>query len=112
MSRFSMDNLEKALHKLPTQLHNLKEAAAYTINPNRRHDEKWEMAIDQIRTEIAESHRFTSFAPERSNNLIAPPYICGHDYFYAVSELLESAKESVFIMVNSPQYDVEIKLTV
>lgn len=35
MSKFNLDRMSKALHKLPNQLHNIKEAIAYTVNPNR-----------------------------------------------------------------------------
>ncbi|MCJ1309567.1 hypothetical protein MMC25_003227 [Agyrium rufum] len=75
-------------HKLG-KFHNL-------INPNHRHDEAHEKATDEKRTKIAESHRFESFAPERSNNKIKW-YIDGRDYFWAVSVALERAKESIYI---------------
>jgi phospholipase D1/2 len=66
------------------------------------------------------SHRFQSFAGERTQNFIKwcvvvfsdsladdplsakhPRHIDGHDYFYALSELLESARESIFIFVRT-----------
>ncbi|KAG8990617.1 hypothetical protein FRB93_003164 [Tulasnella sp. JGI-2019a] len=65
-------------------------------NPNHRHDEPDEIEVDNIREALAESHRFRSFAPERPNNTVKW-FIDGHDYFYAVSELIDSARENIFI---------------
>jgi len=80
-----------------------------------RHDTPEEKLHDDIRKKINASHRFESFAGEREQNCvkwyvllrrpIAPSYpqlsrhIDGHDYFYALSEMLESARECIFIMV-------------
>ncbi|KAK0985521.1 hypothetical protein LTR91_005905 [Friedmanniomyces endolithicus] len=66
------------------------------VNPNHRHDEEHEQATDAKRTEIAEGHRFQSFAPERDGNRIKW-YIDGRDYFHAVSVALERAKETIYI---------------
>lgn len=66
------------------------------INPNHRHDEAHEKATDEKRTQIAESHRFESFAPERDGNKIKW-YVDGRDYFWAVSIALERAKETIYI---------------
>ncbi|KAI9816311.1 MAG: hypothetical protein M1827_001913 [Pycnora praestabilis] len=66
------------------------------INPNHRHDEEHEKITDQKRTNIAESHRFQSFAPERPGNNIKW-YVDGRDYFWAVSVALERAKETIYI---------------
>ncbi|KAF7980984.1 hypothetical protein HWV62_35794 [Athelia sp. TMB] len=62
-----------------------------------RHDEPEEKLRDQIRQEINHSHRFDSFADERDNNFVKW-HIDGHDYMYALSEMLDSAKESIFIL--------------
>lgn len=67
------------------------------INPNHRHDEKHEKETDEKRSNIAESHRFQSFAPEREGNKIKW-YIDGRDYFWALSVALERAKETIYIM--------------
>lgn len=66
-----------------------------------------------------EGHRFQSFADEREGNFVkwyafAPilwepvahcrsfhRHIDGHDYMWAVSELLENAKECIFILASS-----------
>ena len=40
------------------------------LNPNRRHDDPEEKRMDMIRAEINASHRFHSFAGERSHNFV------------------------------------------
>ena len=78
-----------------------------------RHDEPEEQEQDRIREEIKASHRFHSFAGERTENIakwcvrdcssailfIWCRHIDGHDYMWAVSEMLLSAKEAIFILV-------------
>lgn len=69
---------------------------------------------DHIRDEINSSHRFNSFADQRYENFVKWYFVAcfvnelkltltrhvdGHDYMYAVSEMLESAKEAIFILV-------------
>ncbi|KAF8811342.1 phospholipase D [Phlegmacium glaucopus] len=66
------------------------------FNPNRRHDDPEEQAQDEIRHQIRQGHRFTSFAGERSGNTVKW-HIDGHDYMWAVSEMIDSAKEFIFI---------------
>ncbi|KXN92484.1 Phospholipase D1 [Leucoagaricus sp. SymC.cos] len=66
-------------------------------NPNRRHDEPEEQEQDRILAEIRASHRFDSFAGRRSENTVKW-HIDGHDYMWALSEMLESAKEVIFIL--------------
>ncbi|KAH8927543.1 phospholipase D/nuclease [Atractiella rhizophila] len=82
---------------LPENLERLHTQVVTTLNPNHRHDEEYEKEQDRIRTEIAESHRFTSFAPVRQGNNVKW-YIDGHDYFWALSEMLDSARECIFIL--------------
>ncbi|KAH7128706.1 hypothetical protein B0J11DRAFT_525551 [Dendryphion nanum] len=69
---------------------------ANLFNSNHRHDEEHEQKTDEKRSKICGSHRFESFAPERDNNLVKW-YIDGRDYFWAVSEALEQAKETIYI---------------
>ncbi|GAB1215605.1 hypothetical protein ATERTT37_004796 [Aspergillus terreus] len=66
------------------------------VNPNHRHDEEHEQATDRKRTEIAESHRFQSFAPIREGNKVKW-YVDALDYLWAVSIALEQAKEVIYI---------------
>lgn len=66
------------------------------VNPNHRHDEEHEQITDRKRTAIGESHRFESFAPERTGNNIKW-YVDGRDYFWAVSVAMERAKETIYI---------------
>ncbi|KIM73758.1 hypothetical protein PILCRDRAFT_99252 [Piloderma croceum F 1598] len=67
------------------------------VNPNRRHDEPEEIMDDKIREEINNSHRFNSFADRRFQNFVKW-HVDGHDYMYAVSEMLQSAKHAIFIL--------------
>ncbi|KDN33847.1 hypothetical protein RSAG8_13066, partial [Rhizoctonia solani AG-8 WAC10335] len=67
------------------------------LNPNHRHDDPEEKEHDRIREEIRQSHRFQSFADVRENNTVKW-HIDGHDYFWALSEILDSAKECIFIL--------------
>jgi len=66
------------------------------FNANHRHDEEHEKETDDKRLKIAESHRFNSFAPERDGNLVKW-YVDGRDYFWAVAEALEQAKETIYL---------------
>ncbi|CAE6399900.1 unnamed protein product [Rhizoctonia solani] len=67
------------------------------FNPNHRHDDPEEQEHDRIREEIRQSHRFTSYADIRENNTVKW-HIDGHDYFWALSEIIDSAKECIFIL--------------
>ncbi|KAJ2931072.1 hypothetical protein H1R20_g6021, partial [Candolleomyces eurysporus] len=62
-----------------------------------RHDEPHEQAMDEQREEIRAGHRFRSFAPERSGNT-AKWHVDGHDFMWALSEMLDNAKEAIFIL--------------
>ncbi len=82
------------------------------VNPDRRHDDPEEVKADEIRQAIRDEHRFTSFAEERANNfvkwyafmvsidvdLICPRHVDGHDYMWALSEMIDRAKEAIFIL--------------
>ncbi|KIY68459.1 phospholipase D/nuclease [Cylindrobasidium torrendii FP15055 ss-10] len=74
-----------------------KEQIAGLVNSDHRHDDPEEIKADEIRQAINDSHRFQSFADERENNVVKW-HIDGHDYMWALSELLESAKEAIFIL--------------
>lgn len=69
---------------------------ASQFNPQHRHDEAHEQATDRKRADVGSKHRFTSYFPERDGNLIKW-YVDGRDYFWAVSEALEKAKEVIYI---------------
>ncbi|GES64044.1 phospholipase PldA [Aspergillus terreus] len=93
-------------HFKDTKLEDVKEGAHHfkhkvgkffnIVNPNHRHDEEHEQATDRKRTEIAESHRFQSFAPIREGNKVKW-YVDALDYLWAVSIALEQAKEVIYI---------------
>lgn len=87
------------------------------LHPIGRHDNPEEKINDEIRAEINASHRFQSFAAERSDNFVKwyvamssafeidlidvfSRHIDGHDYMWAVSEIIDSAKEAIFILVS------------
>ncbi|TFK21685.1 phospholipase D [Coprinopsis marcescibilis] len=74
-----------------------RQEAIGLFNPNRRHDEPHEKEQDELREEIRRGHRFTSFAPERSNNTVKW-HVDGLDYMWAVSEMIDNASEAIFIM--------------
>ncbi|KAI7776771.1 phospholipase d p1 [Diaporthe eres] len=128
------DKIKHPFHELKeklegTHLHNLKVGLTHKkhqigkfanlFNPQHRHDEEHEKACDEKRTKICESHRFKSFFPERDGNMIKW-YVDGRDYFWAVSEALEKAKEVIYIedwwlspelfMRRPPYYNQEFRL--
>ncbi|KAI0482500.1 phospholipase D/nuclease [Xylariaceae sp. FL0804] len=69
---------------------------ANLFNPQHRHDEEHEKATDEKRANIRRQHRFESYFPERDGNLIKW-YVDGRNYFWAVSQALEQAKETIYI---------------
>ncbi|KAF8884660.1 hypothetical protein BD779DRAFT_1536317 [Infundibulicybe gibba] len=87
----------KSLSKVPQIVRNARAELIGTWNPNRRHDEPHEIAEDELRAEINAGHRFTSFAEERTKNSVKW-HIDGHDYMWALSEMLDNAKEAIFIL--------------
>lgn len=83
-----------------------------------RHDDPQEKQDDQVRAEIRASHRFDSFAGQRSQcsvkwcansserrrfllTVARHRHVDGHDYMYALSEILDNAKECIFILVRT-----------
>ncbi|KAF9810816.1 hypothetical protein IEO21_06796 [Rhodonia placenta] len=78
-------------------LYHTEETVLGVLRPNRRHDTPEEKEADTIRAEINASHRFDSFAAERSQNFVKW-HIDGHDYMYALSEMLDKAREAIFIL--------------
>ncbi|KAJ5722756.1 Phospholipase D/Transphosphatidylase [Penicillium malachiteum] len=110
MQRFK-EKLEHGIEHLEESFkeHNLEEVKASAVhlkhkvgkfynivNPNHRHDEAHEQATDLKRSDIANSHRYHSFAPIRENNRLKW-YVDGLDYLWAVSEALEKATETIYI---------------
>jgi len=88
-----------SLHDVKVALHHKKHGLgkyANIFNPGHRHDEEHEKLCDEKRSNIADQHRFKSFFPQRDGNLIKW-YVDGRDYFWAVSEALERAKETIYI---------------
>ncbi|KAJ5577457.1 uncharacterized protein N7459_006421 [Penicillium hispanicum] len=99
-----IDHLEDSFRD--SSLHDTKAKAVHLkhkvgkffniINPNHRHDEAHEQATDRKRSDIAESHRFQSFAPIHDGNRVKW-YVDALDYLWAVSEALEKATETIYI---------------
>ena len=116
------------LDHLSSDLSRLKTAVTTTLNPNHRHDEKWEQEVDAKMEALRDSHRFRSFSGERDGNIVKW-HVDGHgafslsfvqenkgreirdptmigteeltggiDYFWAFSEIIDSAKESIMIL--------------
>ncbi|OAX38224.1 phospholipase D/nuclease [Rhizopogon vinicolor AM-OR11-026] len=83
--------------RLPEGIERTRDQIIGLVNPDRRHDNPEERLDDEIRTQINDSHRFQSFADQREDNCIKW-HIDGHDYMYALSEMLDSAKECIFIL--------------
>ncbi|KAJ8091600.1 hypothetical protein PM082_020830 [Marasmius tenuissimus] len=90
-------DIAKLAEKLPQGIKHARDEAIGRWNPNRRHDEAHEIEADNIRKEINEGHRFHSFAGQRTDNFVKW-HIDGHDYMWAVSEMLDNAKECIFIL--------------
>ncbi|KAJ5786995.1 hypothetical protein N7457_001985 [Penicillium paradoxum] len=86
----------KDTHIEATHLKNKVGKFFNIINPNHRHDEEHEQATDRKRSEIADSHRFKSFAPIHDGNRVKW-YVDAMDYMWAVSEALEKATETIYI---------------
>ncbi|KAF3186822.1 hypothetical protein TWF225_004449 [Orbilia oligospora] len=94
-----LEKIHQKLHHAKVELVHFKHSIGKLgniVNPNHRHDEEHEQEVDRKRSEIAESHRFESFAPIREGHL-AKFYIDGRDYFWALATALESAKEVIYI---------------
>ncbi|OCF61802.1 phospholipase D [Kwoniella mangroviensis CBS 10435] len=89
--------LRSKVDHLQSDLSRLGIAISTTLNPNHRHDEAWEQEVDAKIEAIRDQHRFRSFSDIRSGN-IAKYAIDGHDYFWAVSEIIDSAKECIMIL--------------
>ncbi|KAJ7758051.1 hypothetical protein B0H16DRAFT_1885472 [Mycena metata] len=88
--------LEGLVEKLPEGYQHTRDEIIGLINPNRRHDDPEEKRQDEIRAEINAGHRFDSFAAERSENFVKW-HIDGHDYMWALSEMIDNAREVIFI---------------
>ncbi|KAF7332538.1 Phospholipase [Mycena kentingensis (nom. inval.)] len=90
-------NIADLAGKLPELGHHVRDQAIGIFDSDRRHDDPEEKARDEIRAQINASHRFESFADERSGGNTVKWHIDGHDYMWALSEFLDSAKEVIFI---------------
>lgn len=71
-------------NELRANLERLSINVQSTINPDHRHDEKWEQELDAQREAVCASHRMRSFAPERTGNHVKW-YSDGCDSFWALS---------------------------
>ncbi|TFK51187.1 phospholipase D/nuclease [Heliocybe sulcata] len=92
-----MSFLHKIAGKTVEGIEHAKLSIEGIVNPDRRHDDPEEKMHDEIRAQIMAGHRFQSFADERAENFVKW-HIDGHDYMYALSEMLDSAKECIFIL--------------
>ncbi|KAJ6632257.1 phospholipase D/nuclease [Mycena sp. CBHHK59/15] len=92
-----MSFFKSLIEKIPEGYQHTRDEVIGILNPNRRHDDPDEKRQDEIRAEINASHRFDSFAAERGADNFVKWHIDGHDYMWALSEMLDSAKEVIFI---------------
>ncbi|CAG7850914.1 Phospholipase D1 Short=PLD 1; AltName: Full=Choline phosphatase 1; AltName: Full=Meiosis-specific sporulation-specific protein 14; AltName: Full=Phosphatidylcholine-hydrolyzing phospholipase D1 [Serendipita indica DSM 11827] len=67
------------------------------FDSDHRHDDPEEKARDEARARILEGHRFKSFAQERDGN-ICKWHVDGHDFMWALAEIIDSAKEHICIL--------------
>ncbi|EPQ31651.1 uncharacterized protein PFL1_00984 [Pseudozyma flocculosa PF-1] len=82
---------------LKQSMSRLGVSVATAWNPDHRHDEEHEKEQDRIRQEIRDLHRFNSYANVREDNNVGW-YSDGLDYFWALSEAIERAEDSIFIL--------------
>ncbi|PLW11253.1 hypothetical protein PCANC_20318 [Puccinia coronata f. sp. avenae] len=95
MDKF-LDRFQHPSAEVSDKLERLGEGIKKLFHPNSRHDDPEEKRHDEKLEEIRARHRFQSFAKEREGNHVKW-YVDAHDYFYAASELLESAQSCIFI---------------
>lgn len=91
------DRARTLVDRVPEGIQRTEDTIIGILNPNRRHETPDAKRHDEIRAEINAGHRFGSFANERAQNAVKW-HIDGHDYFYALSEMLDSARECIFIL--------------
>jgi phospholipase D1/2 len=91
------DKARSLIDRVPEGIKRTEDTIDGILHPNRRHESLDAKKHDEIRAEINAGHRFGSFANERAQNAVIW-HIDGHDYFYALSEMLESARECIFIL--------------
>ncbi|WVQ75129.1 hypothetical protein IAR50_004738 [Cryptococcus sp. DSM 104548] len=96
-SKNPLHKIRNKVDSLASNVSRLGIAVSTTWNPNHRHDEEWEKEVDAKMEAIRDSHRFRSFAGERNDNLVKW-HVDGHDYFWALSEAIDGAKESIMIL--------------
>ncbi|KAH9058083.1 phospholipase D/nuclease [Lactarius vividus] len=89
--------LAESIDRVPEGIQRTEDTIVGLLKPNRRHETPDGKIHDEIRAEINAGHRFGSFANERAQNAVKW-HIDGHDYFYALSEMLDSARECIFIL--------------
>ena len=75
---------------------NERAADGVKFNRNHRHDEEHEKENDEKRAKICEQNRFGAFFPVTEKNDVKW-FVDGRDYFHAVSEILENARETIYI---------------
>ncbi|KAI9633008.1 uncharacterized protein MKK02DRAFT_40389 [Dioszegia hungarica] len=97
VSSHPLSHLRSKVDKLSSGLSRLGVAVSTTINPNHRHDEEWEKEVDAKMEAIRDGHRFRSFSGEREGNCVKW-HVDGHDYFWALSEVIDQAEESIMIL--------------
>ncbi|KAK0566182.1 hypothetical protein OC844_000851 [Tilletia horrida] len=93
------DTLKKHLDPevLAASMSRLATTVKTTFDSDHRHDDADEKERDAKMQAICDSHRFRSFSNTHEGNAVKW-YSCGHDYFWALSEILDNARSSIFIL--------------
>ncbi|KIJ62481.1 hypothetical protein HYDPIDRAFT_30440 [Hydnomerulius pinastri MD-312] len=91
------ERLPEGIERARDQIIGAQFSSCSILDPDRRHDTPEEKLNDEIRAQINASHRFESFAGQRGENAVKW-HIDGHDYMWALSEMLDSAKDVIFIL--------------
>ena len=76
--------LRSKFDHLASDMSRLGVAVTTTLNPNHRHDEAWEQAVDAKLQAIRDAHRFRSFAGERDGNIVKW-HVDGHGQYRLAS---------------------------
>ncbi|KAF9652544.1 phospholipase D [Thelephora ganbajun] len=92
-----IEEIASTVDRLPEGIQRAQATIEGLVNPDRRHNGEREKEDDRVREEIKASHRFRSFANERAENAVKW-HVDGHDYLWALSEVLDNAREVIFIM--------------
>ncbi|KAJ1921211.1 hypothetical protein H4219_000810 [Mycoemilia scoparia] len=102
-SQFKMTYKKKKLTGHPLHSYRITLSTANRVvqlrSDSERSIKEWKRSIEMMTasSKWTKPHRFDSFAPIRQNSRVMW-FVDGADYFHAVSEAIENAKETIYIM--------------